>query len=105
VTKTASKQQEMKQVQHSHLHPPEQRQKETKQSKSFLVPQQVSEVMSSESGDCKVSTKPEKRGSNKQKANLNSDTSQKLCHRDEAKNKNKTPTKQTENCAPKTQKK
>jgi hypothetical protein len=61
VTKTASKQQEMKQVHHSHLHPPEQRQKERKQNKSFLVPQQVSEVMSSESGDCKVSTKPEKK--------------------------------------------
>jgi hypothetical protein len=45
--------------------------------------------MSSESGDCKVSTKPEKRGSNKQKANLNSDTSQKICHRDEAKKKKK----------------
>jgi hypothetical protein len=60
--------------------------------------------MSSESGDCKVSTKPEKRGSNKQKENLNSDTSQKICHRDEAKKKNKTPTKTTENCAPKTQK-
>jgi len=44
--------------------------------------------MSSESGDCKVSTKPEKRGSNKQKENLNSDTSQKICHRDdEAKKK------------------
>jgi hypothetical protein len=30
VTKTASKQQEMKQVHHSHLHPPEQREKESK---------------------------------------------------------------------------
>jgi len=79
--------------------------KKAKQSKSFLVPQQVSQVMSSESGDCKVSTKPEKRGSNKQKENLNSDTSQKICHRDdEAKKKTKLRQKQTENCAPKTQK-
>jgi hypothetical protein len=30
-----------------------------------------------------------KRGSNKQKANLNSDTSQKICRRDEAKRKTK----------------
>jgi hypothetical protein len=50
--------------------------------------------MSSESGDCKVSTKPEKRGSNKQKENLNSDTSQKICHRDEAKKKTKLLQKQ-----------
>jgi hypothetical protein len=60
--------------------------------------------MSSESGDCKVSTKPEKRGSNKQKANLNSDTSQKICHRDDEAKKNKTPTKTNRKLCPETQK-